>query len=114
MRSTPYRPAPRSRRIPPAKDLYLSHETYIPFARNLYTSRAKPIYLSPDTYIPLERNLYTFCESLPEPIRTIRAYPINSDQSLLASILLNPLYNAMQYLVFLSILFVEEQNNSDL
>ena len=51
---------------------------------------------------------------LREPTRTIRAYPISSDQSLLASILLNPLYNAMQYLVFLSILFVEEQNNSDL
>ena len=80
----------------PAKDLYLSHETYIPFAQYLYTSRANPIYL------------------LREPTRTIRAYPINSDQSLLASILLNPLYNAMQYLVFLSILFVEEQNNSDL
>ena len=80
----------------PAKDLYLSHETYIPLTRNLYTYHLKPIYL------------------LREPTRTNPNYPINSDQSLLASILLNPLYNAMQYLVFLSILFVEEQNNSDL
>ncbi len=94
----------------PAKDLYLSHETYIPITRNLYTYHLKPIYLSSETYIPFARAN----PNQPEPTRTIRAYPINSDQSLLASILLNPLYNAMQYLVFLSILFVEEQNNSDL
>ena len=93
------------------KGIYLSRGTYIPFIRNLYTSRWKPIYLLREGGY---RSLSELIRAYPSLSELIRLILIDSDLSLLASILLNPLYNAMQYLVFLSILFVEEQNNSDL
>ena len=57
----------------PAKDLYLSHETYIPITRNLYTYHLKPIYLSSETYIPFARAY----PNQSEPSELTRLIPIN-------------------------------------